>query len=63
MGVVLVVSFAVAIANLIVDILYCAIDPRVRVTGTEEGTGTVAPPRRRLRAQPHVVGQGAHARS
>jgi peptide/nickel transport system permease protein len=50
MGVVLVVSFAVAIANLIVDIVYCSIDPRVRVTGTDEGSGTVVAPRRERRA-------------
>jgi len=62
MGVVLVVSFAVAVANLLVDIFYCAIDPRVRVAGGEEGTGTVAPPRRHRRTQPRMVGQGAHAR-
>jgi peptide/nickel transport system permease protein len=47
MGVVLVVSFAVAIGNLIVDIVYCSIDPRVRVTGSDEGSGAVVAPRRR----------------
>lgn len=51
MGVVLVVSFAVAIANLIVDIVYCWIDPRVRVSGVDEGSGKVAAPSRRPRAQ------------
>jgi peptide/nickel transport system permease protein len=51
MGVVLVVSFAVAIANLIVDILYCWIDPRVRVSGVDEGSGRVTAPSRRPRAQ------------
>jgi peptide/nickel transport system permease protein len=51
MGVVLVVSFAVAIGNLIVDIVYCSIDPRVRVTGRDEGSGTVAAPRRRPQAR------------
>jgi peptide/nickel transport system permease protein len=54
MGVVLVVTFAVAIANLIVDILYSSIDPRVHVSGREEATGAEAPPRR-LRAQPRVT--------
>jgi peptide/nickel transport system permease protein len=53
MGVVLVVSFAVAIANLIVDIVYCSIDPRVRV-GQGEATTAAAPPTRRRRAQPRV---------
>ena len=54
MGVVLVISFAVALANLIVDIVYCWIDPRVRVRGGDEGSGTVSAPRVRLRAQPRV---------
>ena len=45
MGVVLVVSFAVAIANLIVDVLYTWIDPRVRAAGVDEGSGAVAPPK------------------
>src|SRR5947208_3592364 len=54
MGVVLVVSFAVAIANLIVDVVYTWIDPRVRAVGVDEGSGTVAAPRLRLPAQPQV---------
>jgi peptide/nickel transport system permease protein len=54
MGVVLVISFAVAILNLIVDIVYSFIDPRVRVRGADEGSGAVAAPRPRLRAQPVV---------
>ena len=54
MGVVLVVSFAVAIANLIVDVVYTWIDPRVRAVGADEGSGTVAAPRLRLPAQPQV---------
>src|SRR5436190_22929638 len=52
MGVVLVVSFTVAIANLIVDIVYCLIDPRVRVAGGDEGSGNVRAPRARAHAQP-----------
>ena len=52
MGVVLVISFAVALANLIVDIVYCWIDPRVRVAGSDVGSGTVSAPRTRPRAQP-----------
>ncbi len=47
MGVVLVVSFAVAIANLIVDILYCSIDPRVRVGTYQTAAAVVRIPRRR----------------
>src|SRR6266576_3755502 len=54
MGVVLVISFAVAIANLIVDIVYCWIDPRVRVSGVVEGSGKVRAPRARAHAQPQV---------
>src|SRR5262249_38806622 len=54
MGVVLVISFAVAIMNLIVDILYCFIDPRVRVRGPDEGSGSLAAPRPRPRPQPVV---------
>jgi len=45
MGVVLVVSFAVAIANLLVDVLYTWIDPRVRAVGVDEGSGAVAAPK------------------
>jgi peptide/nickel transport system permease protein len=52
MGVVLVVSFAVAIANLIVDIVYCWIDPRVRVAGGDEGSGKVPAPTLRTQRQP-----------
>jgi peptide/nickel transport system permease protein len=57
MGVVLVISFAVAIANLIVDVLYSWIDPRVRVRGADEGSGELVAPRPglHLRAQPRVV--------
>jgi peptide/nickel transport system permease protein len=45
MGVVLVVSFAVAIANMLADIVYSSIDPRVRVAGKDEGSGSTAAPR------------------
>jgi peptide/nickel transport system permease protein len=54
MGVVLVVSFTVAIANLIVDIIYTWIDPRVRAVGVDEGSGLVPAPRAGPRAQPRV---------
>jgi ABC-type dipeptide/oligopeptide/nickel transport system permease component len=40
MGVVLVVSFAVVMANLIVDVLYSVIDPRIRLIG--KGDSVVA---------------------
>jgi peptide/nickel transport system permease protein len=55
MGVVLVVSFAVAIANLIVDVLYTWIDPRVRAVGVDEGSGAVAAPKRGRLAAPRQV--------
>jgi peptide/nickel transport system permease protein len=54
MGVVLVVSFAVAIANLIVDVIYTWIDPRVRAVGVDEGSGAVPAPTIRPRAQARV---------
>lgn len=53
MGVVLVVSLAVAIGNLIADVLYCAIDPRMRVHG-RRGELASAPVRWRFRVQPRV---------
>jgi peptide/nickel transport system permease protein len=46
MGVVLVVSFAVAIANLIVDIVYCSLDPRVRIETYHRGSIVRLPGRR-----------------
>lgn len=51
MGVVLVVCLAIALANLIVDILYSYLDPRVRLTGKREGIDPVAAPRRMPRTQ------------
>jgi peptide/nickel transport system permease protein len=54
MGIVLVVSFTVAIANLITDILYSWIDPRVRVAGRDEGSGSITAPSRSLNPQPRV---------
>ena len=54
MGVVLVVSFTVAIANLIVDVVYTWIDPRVRAVGVDEGSGLVPAPAARVRTQPRV---------
>jgi hypothetical protein len=52
---VLVVSFTVAIANLLVDILYTWIDPRVRAVGMDEGSGAVAAPKRGRLAAPRQV--------
>jgi peptide/nickel transport system permease protein len=55
LGIVLTVSFAVVIANLIVDILYSFIDPRVRLHGKgDAGVGSPAL-RRQLRARPRVT--------
>jgi peptide/nickel transport system permease protein len=51
MGVILVVCLAVALVNLIVDILYSYLDPRVTVTGKGEGVGAVATPRPAPRTQ------------
>jgi peptide/nickel transport system permease protein len=55
LGIVLTVSFAVVIANLIVDILYPFIDPRVRLRG--KGDASVGSPalRNQLRARPRVT--------
>jgi peptide/nickel transport system permease protein len=54
MGIVLVVSVAVTIANLIVDIVYCLLDPRVRLD-TRERKPMPAIVRGRLRPQPKVT--------
>lgn len=52
MGVVFLVSVAVVVLNLIVDILYCLIDPRISLgSGRQE---SAAPLRRRRRYQPQV---------
>jgi peptide/nickel transport system permease protein len=50
-----VVSFTVAIANLLVDILYTWIDPRVRAVGVDEGSGAVAAPKRGRLPAPRQV--------
>jgi peptide/nickel transport system permease protein len=55
MGIVLTVSFAVTLANLVVDILYSVVDPRVRLRGKGQ-EATVSPGlRRQVRAQPRVT--------
>lgn len=54
MGVVLVISVAVTLANLIVDILYALLDPRVRLH-TREKRGVPAVLRARLRPHPQVT--------
>ena len=55
MGIVLTVSFAVVIANLIVDLLYPFFDPRVRLRGKGSASVGSRAPRRRLRARPRVT--------
>jgi peptide/nickel transport system permease protein len=53
MGITIVVAIAVTIANLIVDIVYCLIDPRVRM-GSGERKARQATLRGRARPQPRV---------
>jgi hypothetical protein len=48
MGIALVVSFAVVIANLVVDILYSIADPRIRMSSAG---GLIRIPRRTSREQ------------
>jgi peptide/nickel transport system permease protein len=52
-GLVLVVSVAVTIANLLTDILYSVIDPRLRNRG-QTGEGAPTRTRRRVRARPWI---------
>jgi peptide/nickel transport system permease protein len=51
LGIVLTVSVAVVLANLIVDIVYPLVDPRVRLTGKGEAIAASRGMRRQLRAQ------------
>ncbi|HEY7017763.1 MAG TPA: ABC transporter permease [Gaiellaceae bacterium] len=53
MGIVLTVSIFVVVANLLVDIAYAALDPRIRLYGKRERVGGRAL-RKELRAQPRV---------
>jgi peptide/nickel transport system permease protein len=58
MGVVLFATFAVIILNLVVDLVYAAIDPRSRLHHTDfEGSGATAKPSRRRALEP--VGERA----
>jgi peptide/nickel transport system permease protein len=60
LGVVLVVSVAVVLANLIVDIAYPFVDPRIRLTGKGEAVAASRGLRRELRAQQqHQVTESA----
>ena len=51
LGIVLVVSIAVVLANLVVDIAYQLLDPRVRLQGKGDGVVASRGMRRQLRAQ------------
>lgn len=55
LGVVLVVSLTVVIMNLLADIAYCLLDPRVRLRTSSEERGVSTPLRRRPRAQAQVT--------
>ena len=60
MGVVIVVSLAVVIANLVVDLLYFAIDPRIRRTGKGDAVVVSRAVSRELRAaQPTRTAESA----
>ncbi len=55
LGIVLVVSVAVVIANLLVDIAYSIVDPRIRLRGKGDSiAASRSLSRRRVRAQPRV---------
>jgi peptide/nickel transport system permease protein len=54
MGIVLLVSVFVVIANLLVDIAYAVLDPRIRLQGKGH-TAALRSRRRQLRAQPRVT--------
>jgi peptide/nickel transport system permease protein len=57
MGIVLVVCFAVVIANLIVDLLYPLLDPRIQLYGKGGSSAGLRAPRRRLRARQPVTSE------
>jgi peptide/nickel transport system permease protein len=59
MGVVIVVSLAVVVANLIVDLLYGVVDPRVRLQTKGDATMASRAVGRELRAQPTRVRESA----
>ncbi|MFL5921938.1 MAG: ABC transporter permease [Gaiellaceae bacterium] len=59
LGIVLVVSVAVVIANLIVDILYSLLDPRIRLHSSSEGVQASRRVVRQLRTQPQQAAEPA----
>ena len=54
LGIVLVVSLAVVLANLIVDIIYSFVDPRVRLRAKGDAIAASPAMRRQLRTRPRV---------
>jgi peptide/nickel transport system permease protein len=61
MGVVIVVSVAVVVANLIVDLLYAVVDPTIRRSWQGEATIVSRAAGRELRAQPAQAAESATA--
>ena len=59
LGIVLTVSLAVVIANLVVDILYSVLDPRVRLYGAADSLQVSRKAERHLRAQPQQAPEPA----
>jgi peptide/nickel transport system permease protein len=59
LGVVLVVSVAVVIANLVVDILYSVLDPRIRLHGSKDSVQATRRVARQLRTQPQQAAEPA----
>jgi len=54
LGIVIVISFAVTIANMIADIVYCLLDPRLSLSGPRRERRWLTG-RRRPRPQPSIT--------
>lgn len=59
LGIVLAVSFAVVVANLVVDILYSILDPRIRLHGPSDSLQFSRAAVRQLRTQPQQAAEPA----
>lgn len=59
LGIVLAVSFAVVVANLIVDILYSILDPRIRLHGPSDALQASRSVKRQLQTQPQQAAEPA----
>jgi ABC-type dipeptide/oligopeptide/nickel transport system permease component len=59
LGIVLTVSIVVILVNLVVDILYPLVDPRVRLTGKGDAVAASRGLRRELRAQQREAAESA----